>query len=73
MAASLSVPVTHSRNGAGFFAGQATGWITWSRKKACFSLCILILFIVDIDFDQSMPSEDDRREKSVTLHSAVDD
>jgi len=31
-----------------FFAAEATGWITWSRKTACFSLCILILFIVNI-------------------------
>ena len=33
------------------FAAQATGWITWSRKTACFSRCILIVFTVDIDID----------------------
>ena len=59
--------VTPSRN------GEATGWITWFRKTACFSLCILILFTVDIDIDQWMPSEDDQREKYVICHSAVDD
>ena len=75
MAAALSVRVTQtrSRSGAGFFAADATGWITWSRQTACFSLCILILFTVGIDIDQGMPSEDDQREKCVTLHSAVDD
>ena len=54
-------------------SAQATGWITWSRKTACFSLCILILFTVDIDIDKLMPSEDDLGGNSVSLHSAMDD